>query len=175
MPIRLPHAAVKGTAVANWKDFQPSAPEFDVVVIGGGSAGFAAARMAGDLGARTAIIEGGEKIGGLCILRGCMPSKTLLESAHRWHAIRRAGEFGLVAKATKVKMPSIQARKQHLIGGFADDRRKQLKRGKFTFLRGRASFLDPHSLLLERGNQKELVTASTFIVATGSVITRVPI
>ena len=171
MPVRLPDSR----AVSKWRDFRPAVPEFDVVVIGGGSAGYAAARTAGEMGARTAIIEGGEKIGGLCILRGCMPSKALLESAHRWHAIERAAEFGLVAKAIKVKMPSIRARKEHLIGGFAAYRRKQLRRGKFTFLRGKASFLDTHALLVERDKKRELVTAKTFIIATGSVITRVPI
>jgi pyruvate/2-oxoglutarate dehydrogenase complex dihydrolipoamide dehydrogenase (E3) component len=72
-------------------------------------------------------------------------------------------------------MPSIQARKQHLIGEFADHRRKQLKRGKFDFLRGSASFLDSHTLLLERAKKQELVTAKTFIIATGSEITHVPV
>jgi pyruvate/2-oxoglutarate dehydrogenase complex dihydrolipoamide dehydrogenase (E3) component len=152
----------------------PATPEFDVVVIGGGSAGFAAARTAAAMGeVRTALIEGAEQLGGLCILRGCMPSKALLESAHRWHAIRHAREFGLVAKAVAVEMPCIQARKQHLIGGFGAHRRRQLRRGKFTFLRGRVSFLDAHTLLLERGKRRELVTASTFIVATGSVVQKV--
>ena len=175
MPVRLPASIKESEAVPNWREFLPSSPEFDLVVIGGGSAGFAAARTSAELGANTAIIEGGEKIGGLCILRGCMPSKALLESAHRWHAIRRAAEFGLVAEAVKVQMPSIQARKQHLVGGFADYRRKQLKRGKFAFLRGRASFLDAHALLLERAGRRELVTAKFFIIATGSVIQRVPV
>jgi pyruvate/2-oxoglutarate dehydrogenase complex dihydrolipoamide dehydrogenase (E3) component len=145
------------------------------VVIGGGSAGYAAARTAASLGARTLVIEGGKEVGGLCILRGCMPSKSFLESAHRWHDIERAREFGLVAKAVKVDMKCIQARKQHLIGGFAAYRRTQLRRGKFTFLRARASFLDAHTLLLERGKIQEITTASTFIVTTGSVITHVPV
>ncbi len=48
-------------------------PEFDVDVIGGGSAGYAAARTAAALGAKTVVIESGPKVGGLCILRGCMP------------------------------------------------------------------------------------------------------
>jgi len=175
MPTRLPRPAAGESVSAQWPDFKPAAPEFDLVVIGGGSAGFAAARTGAALGVRTAVIEGGAAIGGLCILRGCMPSKTLLESAHRWHDIRRAREFGLVAKAVAVKMDCIQARKKHLIGGFADYRRRQLRSGKFTFLRGRASFLDPHSLRLDRGHIQELVTASAFILATGSVITRVPV
>ncbi|MCE0523411.1 MAG: dihydrolipoyl dehydrogenase [Methylacidiphilales bacterium] len=178
MPIRLPRPA-KGeaahAATTSWQNFKPASPEFDVAIIGGGSAGFAAARTASCLGARVVVIEGGAQVGGLCILRGCMPSKSLLESAHRWHEIRRAREFGLVAKAVEVDMKCVQARKQHLIGGFAAYRRKQLRQGDFTLVRGHASFLDPQTLLITRGNRQELVTASTFIVATGSVITRVPI
>ena len=57
--------------------------EFDFVVIGGGSAGYAAARTAHDLGMSVAVVDGAEELGGLCILRGCMPSKALIESANR--------------------------------------------------------------------------------------------
>jgi pyruvate/2-oxoglutarate dehydrogenase complex dihydrolipoamide dehydrogenase (E3) component len=154
----------------------PASPyDYDVAIIGGGSAGFAAARTASGLGAKVVVIEGGPEVGGLCILRGCMPSKALLESAHRWHEIERAREFCLVVKPIKVDMKCVQARKQHLIGGFAAYRRKQLRQGKFTMLRGHASFLDPQTLLVTRGRKQERVTASTFILATGSVITRVPV
>jgi pyruvate/2-oxoglutarate dehydrogenase complex dihydrolipoamide dehydrogenase (E3) component len=149
--------------------------QFDVVVIGGGSAGYAAARTAAGLGARTALIEGAAKVGGLCILRGCMPSKALLESAHRWHAIGRAADFGLVAKAVRPLMPVIQARKRRLIGDFAAYRREQLGHGKFKFLRGKASFLDRHTLRLERGGRARRITAATFLVATGSEVQRVPV
>ena len=175
MPTPLPRPASGQPFSAQWVDYKPTEPEFDVAVIGGGSAGYAAARTAAALGARVVVIEGGEEIGGLCILRGCMPSKSFLESAHRWHDIKRAREFGLVAKPIEVKMECIQARKQHLIGGFAGYRRKQLRQGKFTFVRGYASFLDAQTLLIERGRKQELLTASAFILATGSVITRVPV
>ncbi len=175
MPTPLPRPSSGESLTKNWPSFKPAKPEFDVAVIGGGSAGFAAARTASCLGARTVVIEGGAQVGGLCILRGCMPSKSLLESAHRWHEIGRAREFGLVAKAVEVNMKCVQARKQHLIGGFAAFRRKQLRQGKFTLLRGHASFLDAQTLLVTQGRRQSLVTASTFILATGSVITRVPI
>ena len=64
--------------------------QFDFVVVGGGSAGYSAASTAARLGRKVLVIEGGDEVGGLCILRGCMPSKTILESAHRAHAIRHA-------------------------------------------------------------------------------------
>jgi dihydrolipoamide dehydrogenase len=175
MPTPLPRPATGETVSAQWRNLKPDEPEFDVVVIGGGSAGYGAARTAAGLGVRTAVIEGGSEVGGLCLLRGCMPSKTFLESSHRWHDIKRAREFGLVAKAVEVDMECVQARKKMLVGKFAAYRRKQLRQGKFTFLRGQASFLDAQTLLLERGRKQELVTGATFILATGSVITRVPV
>ena len=55
--------------------------DFDVAVIGGGSGGYAAARTAAGAGLKTVVIEGGEEVGGLCILRGCMPTKALLYAA----------------------------------------------------------------------------------------------
>ena len=175
MPVKLPRRQKMEPGSRFWETLVSATPEYEVVVIGGGSAGYAAARTAATLGARTAVIEGGAEVGGLCILRGCMPSKALLESAHRWHEIGRAREFGLVAKQVEVKMECIQQRKQHLIGGFADYRRKQLRGGKFDFLRGRASFLDAQTLLLDRAGVQSLVTARTFIITTGSTIARAPI
>lgn len=175
MPTPLPHPAAGEPYVKDWAKYKPARPEFDVAVIGGGSAGYAAANKAICLGATVVVIEGARQMGGLCVLRGCMPSKSLLESAHRWHEIGRAREFGLVAKPVEVNMKCIQARKQHLIGHFAAHRRKQLRQGKFHLQRGFASFLDPQTLLVTQGRKQELVTASTFIIATGSVITHVPV
>jgi len=175
MPTPLPRPTGGEAVVKDWQNYKPTTPEFDVAVIGGGSAGFAAARTASCLKAKTVVIEGGAKVGGLCILRGCMPSKTLLESAHRWHEINRAREFCLIAKPIKVDMECIQERKRLLIGGFADYRRKQLRKGDFTLVRGQASFLDGQTLLVANGRKQELITASAFIIATGSVITKVPV
>ena len=56
--------------------------DFDFAVIGGGSAGYAAARTAAGLGLKTVVIDGASELGGLCILRGCMPSKSLIETAN---------------------------------------------------------------------------------------------
>jgi pyruvate/2-oxoglutarate dehydrogenase complex dihydrolipoamide dehydrogenase (E3) component len=69
--------------------------DFDFAVIGGGSAGYAAARTAAGLGLKTVVIDGAEELGGLCILRGCMPSKTLIETARSALRVRQAAEFGV--------------------------------------------------------------------------------
>jgi pyruvate/2-oxoglutarate dehydrogenase complex dihydrolipoamide dehydrogenase (E3) component len=144
--------------------------DYDLVVIGGGSAGYAAARTASAKGARVAIIEGGKEIGGLCVLRGCMPSKSFLESAHRWHEIQHAGQFGLKVQPVGVDMPVIQMRKQRLIAGFLSYRTEQLKHGKFDFIRGWATFDDPHTLSVKSEGSPKKVTSATFLISTGSVI-----
>ncbi len=171
MPIQLPASA---DPLEVWSRYR-TAPEYDLAIIGGGSAGYAAARTATQLGLKTIVIEGGKQVGGLCILRGCMPSKAFLESAHRWHEIKRAREFGLLVKGVSADMKSIQARKQHLIKDFARYRQKQLKRGPFEFVRANASFLDPHTLLLRKGKRNHILSAKTFIIATGSQVSQVPV
>lgn len=149
---------------------------YDLIVIGGGSAGYAGAATAARLGLKTAVIEGGAEVGGLCILRGCMPSKTFLESAHRAEAIRRAGEFGLLAEYFGADAGAIRARKRRLIGEFADYRRQQLESGRFDFIRGRASFVDANHLDVQlRDGGLRRLEARSFLIATGSVIHRVDI
>src|SRR5437660_7700089 len=123
--------------------------EYDFVVIGGGSAGYAGAALAAKLGLKTALIEGADEVGGLCILRGCMPSKTLLESANRFLTLRRAQEFGLSAGHLGFDLGAIRQRKRALINGFADHRRIQLEEGNFDFVRAHASFVSPHRLRLD--------------------------
>ena len=90
---------------------------FDLVVIGGGSAGFAAAQTAGRLGARVAVVDSAQKLGGLCILRGCMPTKTLLESSHRLYEINRSAEFGLRGKPFRPNYSAIFKRKEKAQSG----------------------------------------------------------
>lgn len=148
-----------------------SQPDFDFIVIGGGSAGYAGASTAAQLGLKVALIEGGRDVGGLCILRGCMPSKTFLESGHRAEAIRRAGEFGLRAEYFGADGAAIRARKRKLIGEFADYRRQQLESRRFDFIRGNAAFVDPHTIDVQlRDGGLRRLSARAFLIAAGSRI-----
>jgi pyruvate/2-oxoglutarate dehydrogenase complex dihydrolipoamide dehydrogenase (E3) component len=146
-------------------------PTYDLAVVGAGSAGYAAARTAASLGLKVAVIEGGHRVGGLCILRGCMPTKTMLESAHRNHEIGRAKEFGIRVGKPKPDWKAILKRKDRLIAEFADYRREQLEKGKFTFYRARGRFTGPHRMALEAVGKERVpaeIEAKTFLVATGS-------
>ena len=145
--------------------------EFDFVVVGGGSAGYAAARTAAGEGLRTAVIDGSEELGGLCILRGCMPSKTLIESANRLQEMREAAEFGLRAKDIGFDGAKIIERKRRLISEFAKYRTEQLESGKFELIRGHAKFTGPNELAVRLfGGAEQTIHAKTVLVATGSVI-----
>jgi len=150
---------------------------YDFLVIGGGSAGYAAARTAHAQGLSTAVIDGAAQLGGLCILRGCMPSKTLIESSNRFRSMRRASEFGLRTGELSIHPREIIARKRRLIGEFAAYRSEQLEDGRFDLYRGKASFSDAFSVSMTPNDGSECVEIGfkTAFIATGSSITRIPI
>ncbi len=146
--------------------------EVDVAVIGGGSAGYAAARTCAAGGLKTAVIEGGREVGGLCILRGCMPTKALLYVGEVRHLARSGGVFGLRVGEVGVDAAAVFARKDRLIQEFAAYREGQLRDGRFEFIRAEARFKDAHTLELSTGGS---VRAKHFVVATGSAVAAPPL
>jgi pyruvate/2-oxoglutarate dehydrogenase complex dihydrolipoamide dehydrogenase (E3) component len=146
--------------------------DYDVAVIGGGSGGYAAARTAAAAGLNTVVIEGGRQVGGLCILRGCMPTKALLYAAEVKHLAEHAAVWGVRAGKVAFDFPRVMARKNAQIRDFAGHRVKQLNAGKFKFLRANAKFLDPHTVQLSTGKP---LTAKHFVIATGSTVPRAPL
>ncbi|MBK1880822.1 FAD-dependent oxidoreductase [Luteolibacter pohnpeiensis] len=141
---------------------------FDFVVIGGGSAGYAAARTARETKNKVAIIDDGAELGGLCILRGCMPSKTLIYSAEVLHLAHEAEKFGLKIPTATADMAAIHQRKLVTIEDFASYRREQLESERFHLIRDRATFIAEKTLLLAKSGKH--ITADHFMIATGSVV-----
>ncbi|MDX2227769.1 MAG: NAD(P)/FAD-dependent oxidoreductase [Verrucomicrobiae bacterium] len=138
---------------------------FDFVVIGGGSAGYAAARTAREFTDSVAIIDGAKELGGLCILRGCMPSKTLLYSAEVLHRSSQAGLLGLHIPRAEADMKALHARKTKIIREFAEYRVGQLRDRRFSFFNSNAHFIDTHTVRLTDGTE---VTGRKFFISTGS-------
>jgi pyruvate/2-oxoglutarate dehydrogenase complex dihydrolipoamide dehydrogenase (E3) component len=136
----------------------------DLVVVGAGSGGYAAARTVRDLGADAALVDHGP-LGGLCILRGCMPSKTLLASSDAVNDMREAGELGIHAGNITIDFPHIMRRKRELIKGFADYRIEGIE--TFPLYEGRARFISPRELQV--GNDV-ILQADRFVIGTGSVV-----
>jgi pyruvate/2-oxoglutarate dehydrogenase complex dihydrolipoamide dehydrogenase (E3) component len=145
---------------------------YDFVVIGGGSAGYNAANTAAGLGRRVAIIEGARQLGGLCILRGCMPSKTLIYSGEVLHLARRGAEFGLRIPRADPDMRALHARKKRIVADFAGHRAKQIRNGDFDLIHGWARFLDPHTIEIGKGRT---IRAKKVLISTGSRVSVPPL
>ncbi len=150
----------------------PKTQRFDFIAIGGGSAGFNAARVAADLGKSVAIVDGASQLGGLCILRGCMPSKTLLHSTEVLHLAQQGKTFGLHIPTAKADMKRLHARKRAIIGEFAAYREKAMGNRRYRVFRSQAKFVDTHTIALDDG---KLLRADKFIIGTGSQVSIPPI
>ena len=138
--------------------------QFDLVVVGAGSGGYAAARTARELGARVALVDHGP-LGGLCILRGCMPSKAFLASSDAAYDAREAHELGVKIASVDVDMPFVAARKRELVKGFADYRIEGID--TFPTFMGHARFLSPNEV---RVGEDVVLEAPHFLIATGSSV-----
>jgi len=174
--------------------------DYDVAVIGGGSGGYAAARTAAAAGLKTVVIEGGKEVGGLCILRGCMPTKAMLYAAEVKHLAEHAATWGVRAGKVGFDFARVMARKNAQIKDFADFRVQQLNAGKFKFIRANARFVDKHRVELSpiqpprhagppphpalspgggedgrRPGEGETLTARHFVIATGSRVAPAPL
>lgn len=169
--------------------------DYDVAIIGGGSGGYAAARTAAGAGLKTVVIEGGEEVGGLCILRGCMPTKALLYAAEVMHLAGHPEPWGIRPGKVRFDFKRVMARKNALIRDFADYRVKQLNTGNFKFIRANARFVDAHTVELSRerrlpagrtsdddlkptpagSRRSRVLTARNFVIATGSTVAPAPL
>ena len=146
--------------------------DFEVAVIGGGSAGYATARTTAAAGQHTVVIEGSGELGGLCILRGCMPTKALLHAAEVRHQSRRSSIWGLEPGEIGFDFPAVMRRKAAMVEEFASYRRGQLQDGRFKFIRALTRFRDPHTLELDDG---QTITAKQIMIATGSRMADLPL
>ncbi len=142
---------------------------YDICIVGAGSAGYAAATTARSLGRSVIVAESRAPLGGLCILRGCMPSKTLLSSAEVAHIVDRAHEYGIDAGPKRVDFPAVMDRKRRIIAEFAEYRVNGIE--TFPLVRGAVSFTGPHTLSVD-GDE---IDAERFVVATGSIIDIPPV
>ena len=93
------------------------------------------ARTAHEMDKTVAIVDGSEELSGLCILRGCMPSKTLIYSAEVLHLARQGSLFGFRGEQPKADLAAMQKRKREIIKEFSDYRKQQLEDGRFSLFR----------------------------------------
>ncbi|PZR17270.1 MAG: dihydrolipoyl dehydrogenase [Archangium gephyra] len=152
------------------------ADTFDVVIIGSGPGGYVAAIRAGQLGLKTAIIEKDKKLGGTCLHRGCIPTKSLLYSAQIYSHVLHAAEFGVNVSNPSLDWAQAQKHKTKVVDKGAAGIDYLMKKNKVTVLKGTGKILGKGKVevVLTEGGKKETLDTKNIIVATGSVVTTLP-
>src|SRR5713226_4928160 len=143
---------------------------FDVVVVGGGPGGYVAALRAAQLGAVTAIIEK-DRFGGTCLVRGCIPTKALLQSSELYTLAKGGASFGVVAENVGFGWPAAQKRKSAVVDQLVKGVEGLLKAGGVTMVGGAAKLVGGGAI--EVSGDK--LQAKDIVIATGSAIARIPL
>jgi dihydrolipoamide dehydrogenase len=141
-----------------------------LVVVGGGPGGYAAAFLAADLGLSTVLVDPESNPGGVCVYRGCIPSKALLHVANLVDESRHAKAWGVEFGEPKIDLDKLRAFKDNVVKRLTSGTGQLVKHRKITYLQGWAEILDAHNLKisLTKGGE-ERVQFEHAILATGSV------
>ena len=158
----------------NWnKGAKIMAESFDVVVIGSGPGGYAAAIRCAQRGASVAVIEKGF-VGGTCLNCGCIPSKTLLASAHTLLLIKHAAMMGVDVTSATANWQKIQARKDAIVAAFRKGVTGLIQSHKVKIIPGRAVVTAPKQVKIESDTDPMEIEAGKIILATGSQPIQIP-
>ena len=141
-----------------------------VVVIGGGPGGYSAAFLAADLGLKTALVDPEANPGGVCVYRGCIPSKALLHVANLLRETRHAEAWGVRFGEPSIDLARLRTFKDTVVKRLTSGTGLLVKSRKVQYLQGRAELVDPHTLTVKLvAGGEETVTFEHGIIATGSV------
>jgi len=149
--------------------------QFDVTIIGSGPGGYVAAIRAGQLGLKVAIIEKDKRLGGTCTLRGCIPTKQMLMSAHVYEQMQHAADFGVQVSNIQLAFADVQKRKAKVVLKNSKGIEYLMKKNKCTVFKGAGKLALPGKVLVtgEDGTTQTIETKS-IIIATGSVVRPIP-
>ena len=146
-----------------------------LVVIGGGPGGYAAAFLAADLGLAVTLVDPEVNPGGVCLYRGCIPSKALLHAAKVIDEAREAKAWGLNFSGLKIEHTKLRKWKNEVVARLTDGLGQLVKQRKINYIQATAEFQDKRTLLLKAVDGGQSSLAFKFaIIATGSDATRIP-
>lgn len=140
----------------------------EIVVIGAGPGGYAAAFYAADLGKKVLLIEREPRLGGVCMNRGCIPSKALLNAAHVIDSAREAAHRGIVLGEAKVDVDKLRAWKESILAKLGQGIAGLARMRGVTVMQGRALFEDSGTVRIETAEGQKYVKFEKAIVAVGS-------
>lgn len=149
-----------------------------VVVLGGGPGGYAAAFLSADLGMETTIVEADPRLGGTCLLRGCIPSKALLHVARVVEEAHEMTDWGVEFGKPKINIDAVRARKEKVISTLSGGLKQLAKQRKVRVINAKGVFENSTTLRLEGGEIADgadnKLTFDYCILATGSVPAKIP-
>ncbi|OGU79118.1 MAG: dihydrolipoyl dehydrogenase [Ignavibacteria bacterium RBG_16_35_7] len=147
----------------------------NLVVIGAGPGGYAAAFLAADLGMNVTLIDKEKNPGGVCLYRGCIPSKALLHVAKLINETHEAKDWGVEFSEPKINLEKLRDWKSSVVSKLTGGLGQLSKQRKINYLQGKASFINSSTLKIEKQNgEVENFSFDKAIIATGSIIATIP-
>lgn len=147
---------------------------YQVGILGGGPGGYICALRTAQLGLSVVLIEG-QRVGGTCLNRGCIPTKALVKSAELWREIKRSQEFGIFTGDIRIDFAKVQARKEQVVDTLVSGVEKLLKAAKVRVVQGWGEFSEPGRIEVRNGNGVEMFSVENVVLATGSVPAGIPV
>jgi len=147
----------------------------EVVVLGSGPAGYTAAFRAADLGKKVVMIERHERIGGVCLNVGCIPSKALLHTAQIINEAADMGAHGVTFAEPDVDIRKVEDWKNSIVNKLTGGLKALAKQRKVTIIRGEAKFSGPNAMQVETADGTQTISFDNAIIAAGSRVTKIPV
>jgi dihydrolipoamide dehydrogenase len=147
---------------------------YDVIVIGSGPGGYSAAIRAGQYGLKTALVEKQPRLGGTCLLVGCIPTKSLLQTAEVWQRFVHADTEGILCDNPRLDFPKVKARKDGIVAKHSNGVAMLLKRAKVERIGGYATLQGGGKVAVQSDSGTQTLEARHIIVATGSEARMLP-
>ncbi|MEJ7616130.1 MAG: FAD-dependent oxidoreductase [Pyrinomonadaceae bacterium] len=149
--------------------------KFDVTVIGSGPGGYVAAIRAAQVGLRTALVEKDKRLGGTCTLRGCIPTKQLLQSASIYEHMQHAADFGVQATGIQLVFGDVQKRKDKVVTKNSKGIEFLMKKNSITVFKGAGRLALPGRVeVTGEDGSKQNIQTKNIIISTGSVVRPIP-
>jgi dihydrolipoamide dehydrogenase len=152
------------------------AEQYDLVIIGGGNAGYIPAIRASQLGMSVALIEKreGGHLGGTCLNVGCIPTKALLQTAHLLHDAKNGEEYGVKIGDLEFDYPQAAKRREQVVTQLRKGVQGLMKKNKVTVYNGVGSFVEPKKIKVETDDGEEELEAENVLISTGSAVNSLP-
>src|SRR5437879_2726934 len=147
---------------------------YDLIVIGSGPGGYSAAIRAAQYGLKTALVEKQAKLGGTCLLVGCIPTKSLLHTADVWQRFVHSDEEGIHAENTRLDYPKVKERKDGIVNKHSNGVAMLLKRAKVERISGYATLKGGGKVEVKSDSGVQTIDAKNIIIATGSEARMIP-